>query len=862
MKKISLVIILFSQILFIRQTLATDYAVIVKYPVYISGQAAASTGNPFAVLVGIIPDTTGENFVGRCRIGSSSTTAGNNHFHWQDSTAWEASARNTWGGDLTAYYNSKHIAAADSGETTKVWFVTKCDTTPQSQYILARIRRLADTTVTGSNRDSPRQLLTVMDMSTQGAWMEGHIYGDPSYSTPLANYVVLAYRADTIVGSYITENNYVIEGYDSGDPGYVMFAVPTGNIDSFKVRDMSDNPVNFYVKSTPPWNITAGDTINFDILPNVPTVIYTSPANNAANVAINSPIKIGFNKAINQSSFAYSCSTGVAGWSVSWNGASDTATLTHDNFSYVTTYKIQVTAAKDLSNNDLVPGPKPNPFRFATQPDPATIPLKIICLDVGQGDATLVLSPSGKSLLFDAGETGKGYGKIWPFLRDSIQTHHLDYTVVSHYHEDHIGGIDEVIDSLGGRDSVLSWGYDRGGTYASTAFTDYAAALGAKRKTLGLNQSIDLGSGVSAKCVAVNGQTQGDNIAPSDENDFGVALLIQYGGFKMIVSGDLGGYNSGGYKDVESILGPDIGKVSVLQVNHHGSQNSSNPYWVSTLDPKVSVISVGNNGYGHPTQLVLDRLCNDPGANNYIYQTELGSGGTIPVGRGEVVGSNVWIEVTADTFTVNSSDKYPNPIQLSFLTAYADAQGRGEIRWRTESEKDCDRWEIVRTDDPSAGYVKIGETAGNGTTNQPSEYSFTDPHQLSAGDYYYRIAQYDFSGTITYYGPVKLSMDGGGLLPAEFKLGNNYPNPFNRDTKISYQIPGAGRVSLAVYNVAGQLVRTLTPPNPPLEGRENREGSVTWDGKDSAGNALPNGVYLFRLSTGGESGIRKMMLIR
>ncbi|MDQ7798340.1 MAG: Ig-like domain-containing protein [Candidatus Edwardsbacteria bacterium] len=857
MKKATLLIMFFAQMFFAQQILATDYSVIIKCPAYISGQATSGTGNPFAVLVGIVPDTTGEDFVGRCRIGSSSTTAGNNHFHWQDSTAWDSGVRNTWGGDLAAYYNSRHIASADSGETTKVWFITKCDTTPQSQYILARIRRLVDTTVTGSNRDSPRQIVTVMDMTAQGAWVEGHVYSDPSYSAPLANYVVLAYRADTIVGSYITENNTIVEGYDSGDPGYVMFTAPAGTIDSFKVRDMSDNPVNFYVKSTPPWNITAGDTTNFDILPNVPTIIYTSPANNAANVAINSPITIGFNKAINPTSFAYSCSTGTAGWSVSWNGAGDTATLTHANFSYVTTYKFQVTAAKDLSNNDLVPGPKPNPFRFATQPDPATIPLKIICLDVGQGDATLVLSPSGKSLLFDAGETGKGYGKIWPFLRDSVNLHHLDYTAVNHYHEDHIGGMDEVIDSLGGSDSILSWGYDRGGTYASTAFTDYAAALGAKRKTIGLGQVIDLGSGVSAKCVAVNGQTYGDNISPSDENDYGVGLLIQYGGFRMIVSGDLGGYNSGGYKDVESILAPDIGKVSVLHANHHGSQYSSNPYWVSTLDPRVSVISVGNNGYGHPTQLALDRLCNDPGANNYIYQTELGSGGTIPAGRGEVVGSNIWIEVTADTFTVNSSDKYPNPVQLSFLTASADAQGRAEIKWRTESEKDCDRWEVERTDDPSARYVMIGETAGNGTTNQPSEYIFTDPQQLPAGDHYYRIAQYDFSGTITYYGPVKLPLDGGGLLPAEFKLGSNYPNPFSQATVISYQTASGGPVNLSIYNVAGQLVRTLV--------NENRGGGkyqAAWDGKDGTGKGLPNGVYLFRLSAEGASVIRKMMLIR
>jgi beta-lactamase superfamily II metal-dependent hydrolase len=856
MKKVYIVFIIFQALLF-QQALATDYAAILKCPLYISGEATASTGNPFTVLVGIVPDTTGEKFVGRCRIGNSSTTAGNNHFHWQDSTAWDISAQNTWGNDLVAYYNSRHVTTADSGETTKVWFISKCDTTPQAQYILARVRRLIDTTNTGSNRDSPRQLLTVMNMATQGAWMEGHIYSDPSYSTPITNHVVLAYKADTVIGSYISENNYVNEGYNSGDPGYVMFTVPVGIVDSFKVRDMNDNPVNFYVKSTPPWTITAGDTINFDILPNVPTIIYTSPVNNASNVSISSPIKIGFNKPINQSSFAYSCSTGVSGWTVSWNGASDTATLTHNNFSYITTYKFQVTAAKDLLGNDLVPGPKPNPFRFSTQPDPATIPLKIICLDVGQGDATLVLSPSGKSLLFDAGETGKGYEKVWPFLKDTIHIHHLDYTVVNHYHEDHIGGMDEVIDSLGGSDSVLVWGYDRGSTYASTAFTDYTAMLGSKRKTISLSQMIDLGSGVTAKCVAVNGQTYGDNITPSDENDYGLALLIQYGGFKMIVSGDLGGYNSGGYKDVESILAPDIGKVSVLHVNHHGSQYSSNPYWVSTLDPTVSVISVGNNSYGHPTQLALDRLCNDPGANNYIYQTELGSGGTIPPGRGEVVGSNIWIEVSSDTFTINNNNSYPNPVQLTFFTVNSNNKGRVEIHWRTESEVNCNKWIVERSFNPVTGFSKIGEIHGSGTINQPSEYFFIDPNILHEGEYYYRLVQYDFSNESVCYGPVSVRVACVGENVSEYLLGYSFPNPFSVKTAINYQLPEEGRANLSVYNVAGQLVKTLYDGNRPA-GRYTAE----WDGSNNKGQMVMRGVYFLMFSAGKYKEVNEMIYLK
>ncbi|MBU1355195.1 MAG: T9SS type A sorting domain-containing protein [Candidatus Edwardsbacteria bacterium] len=96
------------------------------------------------------------------------------------------------------------------------------------------------------------------------------------------------------------------------------------------------------------------------------------------------------------------------------------------------------------------------------------------------------------------------------------------------------------------------------------------------------------------------------------------------------------------------------------------------------------------------------------------------------------------------------------------------------------------------------------------------------------------------------------------------RLNQNYPNPFNKATVISYQATGDGPVKLAVYNIAGQLVKTLTPPNPPLEGRDKREGSgsVTWDGRDDNGRAVANGVYIYKLNAGGKSLAKKMIILR
>ena len=95
---------------------------------------------------------------------------------------------------------------------------------------------------------------------------------------------------------------------------------------------------------------------------------------------------------------------------------------------------------------------------------------------------------------------------------------------------------------------------------------------------------------------------------------------------------------------------------------------------------------------------------------------------------------------------------------------------------------------------------------------------------------------------------------------ANCKLNQNYPNPFKQSTMINYQLTQAGRVSLKIYNVAGQLVRVLTPPNPPLEGRDKREVSVVWDGRDDKGHRVGKGIYFCQLQVDGKLTKTKKML--
>ena len=95
-----------------------------------------------------------------------------------------------------------------------------------------------------------------------------------------------------------------------------------------------------------------------------------------------------------------------------------------------------------------------------------------------------------------------------------------------------------------------------------------------------------------------------------------------------------------------------------------------------------------------------------------------------------------------------------------------------------------------------------------------------------------------------------------GVLPEEFELGANYPNPFNPSTMIPYQLPAAMHVRLEVFNLLGQRVATLVDGEQPAGFH-----TASWDATDAAGQAVGAGVYLYRLSSDGVQATRSMLLI-
>lgn len=254
-----------------------------------------------------------------------------------------------------------------------------------------------------------------------------------------------------------------------------------------------------------------------------------------------------------------------------------------------------------------------NPFEgeAVVQADLRQPPLKIIVLDVGQGDAQLVIGPEGRTMLIDGGPPDTGPPEI--FAEMEIEAvDRLDWIVATHYDSDHIGGLPEILEEFPSPFGLI----DRGDSLEnSLAYGAYLDEADNRRETAFPGEVFPLGGGVTATVVVVNGRySDGRSIHlnPDEENESSIGLLIAYGKFKYFTAGDLtGGGAPGGYetKDLESWAGEIVGDIDVLHVGHHGSATSTNDNFLELTRPEAALISVGkDNDYGHPSETVLRRL--------------------------------------------------------------------------------------------------------------------------------------------------------------------------------------------------------------------------------------------------------------
>ena len=298
--------------------------------------------------------------------------------------------------------------------------------------------------------------------------------------------------------------------------------------------------------------------------------------------------------------------------------------------------------------------------------------LQIHFMNVGQGDGAVLISPQGEVVLFDNG-VRNNCDKPVSYLQQ-LGVSEIDYHIASHYHADHIGCTTDVLNAT----PLKRVAYDRGGSYNSGTYDSYVLKLGAKRKTAteGMVITLDASSSnpVTIKVVALNG----DGTDTTNENDLSLVALVKQDEFEAVIGGDLSGYKTGRYEDIETSVAPKVGQVEVYKVHHHCSAYSTNATWIETTQPKIGIVSVGDgNGYGHPTGDCLEELHN--GAVK-TYWTENGAGEP-PDPAMDVVAGNVVVQFApgASSFTVSygtSTDTYPLWEQVATVPSYAWSEKR------------------------------------------------------------------------------------------------------------------------------------------------------------------------------------------
>jgi beta-lactamase superfamily II metal-dependent hydrolase len=283
----------------------------------------------------------------------------------------------------------------------------------------------------------------------------------------------------------------------------------------------------------------------------------------------------------------------------------------------------------------------------STEAQVANGSLQIHHMDIGQGDAAVLISPKGTVVLFDSGRDmahQKDCSSEIGYL-DQLGVKQIDYLFVSHYHYDHIDCIPEVLQHFPLKGPSIDRGTDQS-VPTTVTYRNYKKAVAGHEQTGTVDEIITLDADtnpVTLKVVSLSGHYSGGGTVDTvDENDLSLSVVVSFGGFREEIGGDLSGEQTSMYQDVETPVVKDVGGIDVYKVHHHCSSHSSNAAWMKATQPTIAVISTGNdNTYFHPDPTCLERL-HDAGVTEVLW-TEEGAGGK--PGAGDVIAGDVTIEV-------------------------------------------------------------------------------------------------------------------------------------------------------------------------------------------------------------------------
>ena len=216
-------------------------------------------------------------------------------------------------------------------------------------------------------------------------------------------------------------------------------------------------------------------------------------------------------------------------------------------------------------------------------------------LDVGQGDSCLISLPNGETMLIDTG-TKQASEAVTEAL-EGIGVERIDYFILTHPHEDHIGGAAGIIEAFEIGELFMP-------RTSHTTITYEKLLYAIEDKGLFIIEAKEGETVIGSKNMDLRASFLGPTKHYDDLNDMSAVLVLEYGSTAFLFTGDIG------VTAEKDMLGAGLlSKVDVLKVAHHGSGTSTGAAFLEATAPTVAVISVGEgNSYGHPSKAALDRL--------------------------------------------------------------------------------------------------------------------------------------------------------------------------------------------------------------------------------------------------------------
>jgi len=278
-------------------------------------------------------------------------------------------------------------------------------------------------------------------------------------------------------------------------------------------------------------------------------------------------------------------------------------------------------------------------------------------------------------------------------------------------------------------------------------------------------------------------------------------------------------------------------------------------------------VALGNGSFDGETAVHNELYLND-GKGLFVGMDAFGWGATWDIECGDLDGDG-----DLDVVVANQREPlsiYLNRGDLRFEQRYlGDAAGGVDLAIDlADFDRDGDL-DIIAAMNSSSGvtlFVNRGDAAFDEVPNFPEEGGMQDVLWGDAdgdGDLDLFVSRYRANNLVYInpgrgLGPVTNVLEvEGASRPLGYRLSQNHPNPFNPETTIRYQLAETGVVRLSLYNVSGQLIRTLVDGAYPAG-----TYTATWDGTDDAGQAVASGVYLCRMVAGDYRAVRKMVLVR